>query len=40
METMYEFFFSNEKAIVDDLILYLEQLGQRDFHGKSLPDAS
>lgn len=39
-EIMYEFCFSNEKTIVDDLIEYLKKLGLRDFSGISLPDAS
>lgn len=39
-ETMYPFYSSYEKVIVDDLMEYMEKVGLRDFSGISLPDAS
>lgn len=39
-ETMKEFCPSTEKAIVDDLMKYLEKLGLRDFSGISFPSES
>lgn len=39
-ETMYSFYSSYEKAIVDDLKQYMEKVGLRDFSGISLPDES
>lgn len=40
LETMYPIYSSYEKAIVDDLMLYMEKVGLRDFSGISLPDES
>ncbi len=37
-ETMYPFYSTYEKAIVDDLMQYMEKVGLRDFSGISLPD--
>ncbi len=37
-EKMYSFYTTYEKAIVDDLMLYMEKVGLRDFSGISLPD--
>jgi hypothetical protein len=39
-ETMYPFYSSYEKAIVDDLMEYMAKVGLRDFSGISLPDES
>lgn len=37
-EKMEQFYFSYEKSIVEDMKLYLEKVGLRDFSGISLPD--
>ncbi len=37
-ESMYQYYSSYEKILVDDLMQYLEKLGLRDFSGFSIPD--
>lgn len=39
-EKMCEYYSSYEKAIMDDLMRYLEKLGLRDFSGITIPDDS
>ena len=40
LETMYPYYSSYEKVIVDDLMQYMEKVGLRDFSGISIPDES